>query len=72
MAQAGPFTDVTQRLFSDLKSKNEETRIRASCELYDNVIAVSRGMLDPRNLKSTLTHVSCAYIEWPQIGRAHV
>ncbi|KAJ9193158.1 hypothetical protein DTO166G4_6595 [Paecilomyces variotii] len=42
MAQAGPATDVTQRLFSELKSKNEEVRVRASYELYDNVIAVSR------------------------------
>lgn len=44
MAQAGPITDVTQRLFTELKSKNEETRVRASFELYDNVVAVSRGM----------------------------
>lgn len=44
MAQAGPATDVTQRLFSELKSKNEEVRVRASYELYDNVIAVSRGI----------------------------
>ncbi|BDD58165.1 hypothetical protein MAP00_003466 [Monascus purpureus] len=42
MAQAGPITDVTQRLFTELKSKNEETRVRASFELYDNVVAVSR------------------------------
>ncbi|GAA5231416.1 hypothetical protein GCM10025794_36070 [Massilia kyonggiensis] len=43
MAQAGPITDITQRLFSELKSKNEETRVRASFELYDNVLAISRG-----------------------------
>ncbi|KAH3038047.1 hypothetical protein KXW01_003998 [Aspergillus fumigatus] len=42
MAQAGPITDITQRLFSELKSKNEETRVRASFELYDNVLAISR------------------------------
>jgi hypothetical protein len=43
MAQAGPVTDVVQRLFTELKSKNEETRVRASYELYDNVLTVSRG-----------------------------
>lgn len=47
MAQSGPLTDVTQRLFLDLKSKQEETRVRASNELYDNVIAVSRGTVLP-------------------------
>lgn len=45
MAQAGPVTDVVQRLFTDLKSKNEEARVRASFELYDNVLTVSRGMV---------------------------
>ncbi|KAE8131038.1 armadillo-type protein [Aspergillus pseudotamarii] len=38
----GPVTDVTQRLFADLQSKNEETRVRAAYELYDNVLSVSR------------------------------
>ncbi|KAJ5666232.1 uncharacterized protein N7477_008680, partial [Penicillium maclennaniae] len=42
MAQAGPMTDVTQRLFVELKSKNDETRARAAYELYDNVLSVSR------------------------------
>ncbi|KAL2872445.1 putative TOR pathway phosphatidylinositol 3-kinase TorA [Aspergillus lucknowensis] len=42
MAQAGPITDVTQRLFLELKSKNEETRVRAAYELYENVLAISR------------------------------
>lgn len=44
MAQLSPMTDVTQRLFVELKSKNEETRVRAAYELYDNVLSVSRGM----------------------------
>ena len=44
MAQAGAITDVTQRLFVELKSKNEEARARAAYELYDNVLSVSRGM----------------------------
>jgi len=43
MAQAGPITDVTQRLFIELKSKNEDTRVRAAYELYENVLAISRG-----------------------------
>jgi FKBP12-rapamycin complex-associated protein len=43
MAQAGAMTDVTQRLFVELKSKNEEARARAAYELYDNVLSVSRG-----------------------------
>ncbi|KAJ6179555.1 PIK-related kinase FATC [Penicillium mononematosum] len=42
MAQAGAITDVTQRLFVELKSKNEEARARAAYELYDNVLSVSR------------------------------
>lgn len=45
MAQPGPLTDVTQRLFIELKSKNEETRARAASELYENVLAISRGRL---------------------------
>ena len=45
MAQAGPISDVTQRLFVELKSKNEETRVRAAYELYDNVLSVSRGTI---------------------------
>lgn len=43
MAQAGPMTDVTQRLFTELRSKSEETKARAAYELYDNVLSVSRG-----------------------------
>lgn len=39
--------DVTQRLFADLKSKHEEIRVRASYELYDNVVAISRGKEQP-------------------------
>ncbi|PGH13669.1 Atypical/PIKK/FRAP protein kinase [Helicocarpus griseus UAMH5409] len=44
MAQAASGTDATQRIFHDLKSKNEETRSRASYELHDNVVAVSREL----------------------------
>lgn len=47
MAQAAPGTDATQRIFHDLKSKNEETRSRASYELRDSVTAVSRGSAPP-------------------------
>lgn len=43
MAQAGAINDLTQRLFVELKSKNEEARARAAYELYDNVLSVSRG-----------------------------
>ena len=43
MAQASPITDVTQRLFADLKSKNDDIKARAAFELHDNVVAVSRG-----------------------------
>ncbi|KAJ5232571.1 hypothetical protein N7468_005527 [Penicillium chermesinum] len=42
MAQAGPMTDLTQRLFVDLRSKNEDVRARAAYELYDYVLSVSR------------------------------
>ncbi|QSS62741.1 TorA protein [Histoplasma capsulatum] len=44
MAQAASGTDAAQRIFHELKSKNEETRSRASYELHDNVIAVSREL----------------------------
>lgn len=44
MAQAGPITDVTQRLFVDLKAKSEEVRVKAANDLYENVLAISRGM----------------------------
>lgn len=43
MAQAASAADATQKLFSELKSKNEDTRVRAASELYDHVVAVSRG-----------------------------
>ncbi|KAL4787723.1 armadillo-type protein [Aspergillus varians] len=42
MTQAGPMTDATQKLFVELKSKSEETRVRAAYKLYDNVLWVSR------------------------------
>lgn len=45
MAQTGPVTDVVQRLFTELKSKNDDTRVKASYELYENVLTVSRGNL---------------------------
>lgn len=43
MAQNASSFEATQRIFVDLKSKNEEIRVRASYELYDNVATVSRG-----------------------------
>ncbi|EPS28844.1 Serine/threonine-protein kinase tor2 [Penicillium oxalicum] len=42
MAQASPINDVTQRLFTDLKSKNDDVKSRAAFELHDYVVAVSR------------------------------
>lgn len=51
MAQSGPITDVTQRLFADLKSRNEDTRVRGAAELYENVVAISRGKLEVVNAK---------------------
>lgn len=47
-------TDVTQRLFVELKSKNDETRARAAYELYDNVLSVSRGMTRPLDVLQAL------------------
>lgn len=43
MAQVTPAADTTQRLFQELKSKNEDTRNRAATELHENIIAASRG-----------------------------
>lgn len=47
-------TDVTQRLFVELKSKNDETRVRAAYELYDNVLSVSRGMIVSPDIRRAL------------------
>ncbi|KZZ93990.1 TorA protein [Ascosphaera apis ARSEF 7405] len=44
MAQNASSFEATQRIFVDLKSKNDETRVRASYELYDNVATVSREL----------------------------
>ncbi|OJD16085.1 hypothetical protein AJ78_03718 [Emergomyces pasteurianus Ep9510] len=44
MAQAASGADATQRIFHELKSKHEDTRSRASYELHDNVVAVSREL----------------------------
>lgn len=66
MAQAGPITDVTQRLFVDLKAKSEEVRVKAAYDLYDNVVAISRGEL----YNSTLTRVVLlTLLSLPQTGR---
>lgn len=35
--------DALTRTFQDLKSKNEETRVRASHELYSHVALAARG-----------------------------
>ncbi|KAL4956134.1 armadillo-type protein [Aspergillus filifer] len=51
MAQAGPITDATQRLIVELKSKNEDTRIRAAYELYDYVLSISRDWPPERFLE---------------------
>ncbi|THC91838.1 hypothetical protein EYZ11_008708 [Aspergillus tanneri] len=58
MAQAGPETDVVQRLFTELRSENKEKRVRASYELYDNVITVSRDWAPEKFLEfyNTVSH----------------
>ncbi|WEW59078.1 phosphatidylinositol kinase- protein kinase tor1 [Emydomyces testavorans] len=43
MSQASA-VDATQKLFLELKSKNEEARHRAALELYDSVVAASREL----------------------------
>jgi FKBP12-rapamycin complex-associated protein len=45
MAQAASAADATQKLFLELKSRNEDSRVRAASELYDHVLAVSRGII---------------------------
>lgn len=57
MAQTAPGSDATQRLFGELKSKNEETRARASYDLCDNVLAVSRGNIY-LNFTKTMTETN--------------
>jgi FKBP12-rapamycin complex-associated protein len=47
MAQAAPGTDVLQRIFTDLKSRNEESRFRAANELRELVVTLHRGMTFP-------------------------
>ncbi|QVM09071.1 phosphatidylinositol kinase- protein kinase tor1 [Coccidioides posadasii str. Silveira] len=44
MSQSSSATDALPKLFLELKSKNEETRLRAATELYDNVVAASREL----------------------------
>lgn len=59
-------TDVTQRLFAELKSKNEETRVRAAYELYDNVLWVSRGKGSVQDTPQAFE--TCLYLhslDWP-------
>ena len=48
MAQGG---DALNRLFFELKSKNEDIRIKASQDLYGAVVATARGRnASPREL----------------------
>ncbi|KAK2747845.1 phosphatidylinositol kinase- protein kinase tor1 [Onygenales sp. PD_40] len=44
MAQVTTGGETTHRIFLELKSKNEETRSRASYELYDSVVTASREL----------------------------
>ncbi|KAK2737357.1 phosphatidylinositol kinase- protein kinase tor1 [Myotisia sp. PD_48] len=44
MAQAVPAGDATQKLFTELKSKSEETRFRAASELYESILTASREL----------------------------
>ena len=66
MAQTDPMPDVPQRIFAELKSKNEETRVRAAHELYDNVLSVSRGKGSIQNTpQDCATCLSLYFLEWP-------
>lgn len=47
MAQSGPGFDISQRLFAELRSRNEETRVKASYELRDTVVTCYRGKIGP-------------------------
>ena len=58
--------DVPQRIFAELKSKNEETRVRAAHELYNNVLSVSRGKDIIQNTpQNCVTCLSLYFLEWP-------
>jgi hypothetical protein len=45
MAQQSQVSDPSDRIFVDLRSKNEETKTRAAAELRDLVTVLSRGTL---------------------------
>ena len=53
MAQQSQGSDPSDRIFADLRSKNEETKARAANELRDLVTLLARGTSD-------LQHLSCA------------
>jgi hypothetical protein len=43
MAQVGQGTDALQRIFTELKSRNEDSRFRAATELRELVATLHRG-----------------------------
>lgn len=48
------------RTIQDLKSKNEETKIKAANDLRENVVLYSRGNVEPRSNTLSLTVLSRA------------
>jgi hypothetical protein len=51
MAQAGQGTDALQRIFTELKSRNEDSRFRAATELRELVATLHRGEALPVAIK---------------------
>jgi hypothetical protein len=43
MAQQGPGPDPSERIFTDLRSKNDEVKNKAAAELRDLITLLSRG-----------------------------
>ena len=44
MAQSGQGLDPTERIFTELRSKNEDVKVRAAIELRDLLTLLSRGL----------------------------
>jgi hypothetical protein len=53
MAQQIQGPDPSDRIFADLRSKNEEVKYRAAGELRDLMSLLSRGMLSQMNFPAT-------------------
>ena len=55
MALQGPGPDPSERIFGDLRSKNEEVKSKAAAELRDLITLLSRGQINFLGTHNVLT-----------------